>query len=227
MIEEIREQLRRKAVVMDIEEHRPSTDLSASWFGRVSLALPDELWPMSGHGPMHALCQINLTDMPLQFSRLSDFALITVFIDPSEIATDKPNGQTWCLRAYKQLEMLCPLQQMDSRSSLKALPMYPRIVEDFPCLEDVKLELPSEIRDNYYDLFENTGGLKLGGWPTLIQSEIYWAPLNKHPIAPEYIFQVDSTEEGNWMWGDCGVGYFGRGTLNGHTDEWALEWQCF
>ena len=23
-----------------------------------------------------------------------------------------------------------------------------------------------------------------------------------------------------------GIGYFGRGTVDGHTDAWSLEWQC-
>lgn len=64
-------------------------------------------------------------------------------------------------------------------------------------------------------------------WHTLIQSEIYWAPYNQHPAKPEYIFQIDSTEKGNWMWGDNGVGYFGRGTKEGHEDEWTIEWQCY
>ncbi|MHC4974852.1 MAG: DUF1963 domain-containing protein, partial [Planctomycetota bacterium] len=77
------------------------------------------------------------------------------------------------------------------------------------------------------DLFENTPGFKLGGWPTLIQSEIFWAPWNRHPAAPEYVFQIDSTAKGNWSWGDGGVGYFGRGTAPGKTDEWALAWQCY
>ncbi len=106
--------------------------------------------------------------------------------------------------------------------------MRPRIVEeDFPCRDDVPIELDKDVEDNYGDLFENTNGLKLGGWPTLIQSEVWWAPLNRHPAAPEYVFQVDSTEKGNWSWGDGGVGYFGRGTAPGHEDEWACEWQCF
>jgi hypothetical protein len=74
---------------------------------------------------------------------------------------------------------------------------------------------------------DDTPEFKLGGWPTLIQSEIFWAPWNRHPAAPEYVFQIDSTGKGNWSWGDGGVGYFGRGTAPGKTDEWALAWQCY
>jgi uncharacterized protein YwqG len=40
------------------------------------------------------------------------------------------------------------------------------------------------------------------------------------------VFQIDTTEKGNWQWGDAGVGYFGRRTAAGHEDEWAISWQC-
>ena len=90
-----------------------------------------------------------------------------------------------------------------------------------------QIPLPPEVEEDYVDLFENVQGFKLGGWPTLIQSEIYWAPWNKHPASPEYVFQIDSTEKGNWAWGDNGLGYFGRGTAPGHEDVWTLSWQCY
>ncbi|HEX8776147.1 MAG TPA: hypothetical protein VF735_21435, partial [Pyrinomonadaceae bacterium] len=64
------------------------------------------------------------------------------------------------------------------------------------------------------------------GWPTLIQSEIYWAPWNKHPANPEYVFQINSEEKANWRWGDAGVGHFGRGT-GVAKNQWALSWQCY
>jgi hypothetical protein len=105
--------------------------------------------------------------------------------------------------------------------------LWPRVVEeDFPCWEDVDVELPEHIMDNFVDLFPNTPGFKLGGWPTLIQSEIYWAPWKRHPAAPQYVFQIDSDEKARWSWGDRGIGYFGRGTIPGREDEWTLEWQC-
>lgn len=105
---------------------------------------------------------------------------------------------------------------------------YARLIdEDYPKWEDVNVDLDEDVAEAYYDHFENVGGLKLGGWPTLVQSEIFWAPWNKHPASPEYVFQIDTTEKGNWMWGDNGVGYFGRGTSRGHENEWACEWQCY
>ena len=104
--------------------------------------------------------------------------------------------------------------------------MFPKFIDvDYPCREDIPIEVPEDIEDNYHDLFENQPGFKLGGWPTLVQSEIYWAPWNRHPIAPEYVFQIDTTAKGQWTWGDRGIGYFGRGTETGHEHEWALAWQ--
>jgi hypothetical protein len=65
--------------------------------------------------------------------------------------------------------------------------MRPKVVEeDLPCWGDIPVELPEDIASRYFDLYENAPGLKLGGWPTLIQSEIFWAPWNRHPAAPEY-----------------------------------------
>ena len=105
--------------------------------------------------------------------------------------------------------------------------MRPVIVEeDYPCWEDAPWPVPDEVRDCYHDLFKNTEGLKLGGWPTLCQGEIYWGPWGIHPICPEYVFQIDSTVKGNWEWGFWGVGYFARGTVAGRQDEWAVDWQC-
>lgn len=114
--------------------------------------------------------------------------------------------------------------------------MKPNLIEeDYPCwddfvnlqMENKDLEITPEIEDNYFDVFENVSGFKIGGWPSLVQSEIYWAPFNQHPIKPQYVFQIDTTEKGNWMWGDNRVGYFGRGTEEGKKDQWAIEWQCY
>ncbi len=66
-------------------------------------------------------------------------------------------------------------------------------------------------------------GLKVGGWPSLVQGEIFWAPWKDHPAQPEFVFQVDSDEKTGLVWGDGGVLHIGRGTVAQET--WALEWQ--
>lgn len=115
-----------------------------------------------------------------------------------------------------------------TKNELNSFLLTPEIIEeDYPCWEDVEIDVPEEIENDYYDYFTTLDGLKLGGWPRLIQSEIYWVPYNAHPAMPRFVFQIDSSEKGGWQWGDQGVGYFGRGSAPGHEDEWALSWQCF
>lgn len=228
LIDEIRERLGRRAIVLELDDSGPPEHPGASWFGRVNLGEPGERWPRSNGRPMLPLCQINLWDMPFRPPRLDDVAFLTVFVDATDLPLDTPNGEGWCLRAYRDAGSLVPLEAPGG-SRLVPFPLRPRVIErDFPKHEDVPVELlPEPVDKRYYDLFETAEGLKLGGWPTLIQAEIFWAPWNQHPADPEYVFQIDSTDKGNWWWGDQGVGYFGRGTAAGTTDEWTLSWQCY
>jgi len=226
-IDEIRSGIRRRGICMEIGGFRPPENPATSWFGHVGFALPDEVWPCTDGKPMHALCQINLTELPFRPPRLDDLEFITVFVGPDELPIGHPNGINWCLRAYRSISQLVPLAGSQTGSPMKPFPMRPKIIEeDYPCWADVPCAVPPDI-NRYYELYQNMEGFKLGGWPTLIQSEIFWAPWQSHPIHPEYVFQIDTTEKGNWMWGDNGVGYFGRGTVAGRQDEWAIEWQCY
>jgi uncharacterized protein YwqG len=225
--DEFSRQIQRRAIAYEIGGFRPPEDPMASFFGRVNFAANGEGWPMDGEAPMLPLAQINLTTLPFRPARLDDIQFITIFISGRSLPLDTENGQKWCLRTYKKLSELVPLVKVSNNSQIKELPMRATVVEnDYPCWDDVADICPTEIAEDYLDLFENVSGFKLGGWPTLIQSEIFWAPHNIHPAAPEYVFQIDSSEKANWAWGDGGVGYFGRGTKNGHEDQWALAWQC-
>ena len=227
-LEAAKEALRRRAVVFEIGGFRPTDDFLMSWFGRVSFAAEGEDWPMTGGSPMHALCQINLTQLTFRPPHLSDVDFIAVFVGPNQLPVDDPNGTNWCLRTYSSLADLKPLRLVETGTSIKPFPMRPQVVEeDYPKWEDVKVKLDGDFARNYYDHFDNVRGLKLGGWPTLIQSEIFWAPWNTHPASPQYVFQIDTTEKGNWMWGDNGVGYFGRGTSPGYENEWTCQWQSY
>jgi uncharacterized protein YwqG len=223
-----REEIKKRAIIMEIGGFRPPVDPIASWFGKVTLALENEKWPQTvDFRPMAALAQINLTELPFRPSRLDDIDFLTVFVDPQKLG--KPSASNWCLRSYPKLSDLTALKAPEKiELKIKALPLRPTIVhEDYPKYEDIAHKIPNEIIDSYIEDFENVPGFKLGGWPTLIQSEIFWAPRNEHPANPEFVFQIDSSEKGCWSWGDGGVGYFGRGTTAGHRDEWFLEWQCY
>ena len=219
--------LRRRAIRMEIGGFRPPEGPGGSWFGRVNLALPGEEWPTHDGKPMYALAQVDLTQLPFRPPRLEDVEMITVFIDDDLPGEDEPNGDGWCLRAYPELSRLVPLQQADTGSYIKPLPMRPEVIEaDHPSDMEESIELP-ELSEDAIERFQPAEGFKLGGWPYLVQHEISWDWGDPHAAEPEYVFQIDSTDKGNWMWGDTGVGYFGRGTRPGRTDEWTMTWQCY
>jgi len=223
----LRSAIERRAIVMEVGGFRPPSDPAASWFGRVCLALPGEHWPESQGKPMLPLCQVNLVQLPFSPPHLDGLEFFTVFIDQEGLPTDKPNGEGWCLRAYRSLDRLVPMSAPEEFDRPRPFPMRPRVLEsDHPCWEDVPVALPPAIADRFHDLFENSDGTKLGGWPSLIQSEIFWGPGNQHPASPEFVFQIDSEPKAHWNWGHGGVGYFGRGTAAGFEDTWVMAWQC-
>ena len=228
-IDDFGARIARRAVTLELGGFRPSDEPTASWFGRVSACAPGESWPRFDARPMHALAQIDLRGFPYRTPGTEDLELLAVFIGPDELPVDAPNGERWLVRAYPDASVLVPLEPVDSGSPAKALPMRPRALErDYPCWEGVAEDCPDELDGDYLDLFANADGFKFGGWPTLIQAEVRWGGgAHAREIRPEHVFQIDSTDEGRWSWGDGGVGYFGRGTAPGLTDRWTLDWQCY
>ncbi|HWE95072.1 MAG TPA: DUF1963 domain-containing protein [Tepidisphaeraceae bacterium] len=200
---------------------------SSSWFGRILQASPGEAWPRHAGQLMWPLCQINCEELPYRPDVIADLSMITVFIAPNVLPNDTANGDGWCLRAYPAKAEVQPIEEPAHGSPLRPHSVHWELIEhDYPTYDDLPPDFPDELRDQYFDLdFENTGGTKLGGWPTNIQAEIYWAPFNRHPANPRYVFQIDSEPKANWFWGDQGVGYFGRGT-GASRDVWTMSWQC-
>src|SRR5438876_5404979 len=178
-LEEIRQQLGRKASAMTLGGFRPPEEPLASWFGRVRVAHPDEVWPEHDYRPMAPLCQINCGELPFRPESLSDIALITVFIARDELPSNTANGDGWLVRAYKDLNGLIEIAEPMIDGGIKKFPLRWELVEaDYPCQEDVTIDLPQSLADTYSERFENHHRSKVGGWPSLIQSEIYWAPMN-------------------------------------------------
>ena len=225
-IEEWKTRLCRPASRMLLGGFRPPEDLLVSWFGRVTLEEPNEAWPQSEGRLMWPLAQIVESELPSVPEKLNDIALIRVFIDPEFHECDTDIGKGWCLRASKSLNGLVEAEIPSHGSVVKPLPVrWEQALHDYPSHEDLPSNFPEELVDDWIDEYETLDGSKVGGWPYLVQSEIYWYPWNEHPASPVYVFQLDSSEKANWSWGDQGVGYFGRGTGE-HRDTWAMTWQC-
>lgn len=227
-IEGLQAELARRAVVLGVGTSTPE-DPRSSCFGRVSLALPGEAWPEHGGEPMAALCKLNLTEMPFRTPGLEDLECLTVFIRRDDLPDiETANGDGWRLRAYRDLGELVEIAPAPAH--LKPLVLRPRIVDsDYPGWEDAPTErleaIEKDLIDVYEDLFPNAPGLKLGGWPHVVQYPPFGGSDPGKRARPNYVFQIDSVAD--WMWGDAGIGYFGRGTARGHEDLWMLEWSCY
>jgi uncharacterized protein YwqG len=105
--------------------------------------------------------------------------------------------------------------------------MRPKVVKDYSVFDDVVDQILEKLVDSYEDRFENVPGFKFGGWPTLIQGQVFWSSPSTDSIAPEFVFQIDSTEKGRWSFGDRGVGYFGLTKIPAGQIEWRFASQSF
>lgn len=225
---------KRRASLAEIGGFRPAQDPLASWAGRVRVALPGEQWPTTGGEPMLALAQLNLTEAPYVPPVLSDIAMLTLFVGPYRLPVDDPNGTHWELRAYRSLEGLVELDEPQparaddpkarkgGQTTYTALPIRWEQVEDHPSRDDIPPELLDE-----YDELDDAGeapqphsGLKVGGWPLCVQSEVQWSGLD----GVEFALQIDGDNRFGFEVGDGGVFYIGRRRIH-EQDTWHADWQ--
>jgi uncharacterized protein YwqG len=226
-METLRERLVRPALLFEPSDANQETEDTGSFFGSVKVASPDETWPTCDGRPMTPLLQLNLGEIVFRPPGSEDVRMLTLFVDTQGYPEDDTNGTTWEVRAYPSLSNLVPLLAPESDFAVEPLPLGPpALIEDYPCFDDLEEEIDDDLWDAFQEQHETIPGVKLGGWPSLIQSEIFWAPFNKHPAKPQYVLQVDSLPEANWKWGHDGCAYIGRGTNKGHQHTWALDWQC-
>ena len=85
----------------------------------------------------------------------------------------------------------------------KAFPVCWELIQaDYLCWDDVwQTPMSPIIKGNYHDYFDTQDGTKVRGWPRLIQSKIFRAPLNQRRANPEHVFQIGSEEKAHWACG--------------------------
>lgn len=202
-------------------------DSHGSWLGHVEVAAPEEGWPELEGQSLAPMAQLRLDQMPFVPNELRDIQLITVFalFEDGHVgdAFCKRHPGSWVLRSYASAAELVEVERPDIDFGFGGAPLkYKLIEQDTPDWLDVSDEISG-------DLWPKKGldrdyRARVGGWPNLVQSDIYWAPHNKHPANPKYAFQIDSDPELNLWIGDSGSMYFGRGTGE-HRDQWEMSWQ--
>ena len=197
----------------------------------------NEAWPSFEGRLMAGLAQLNVAESPITPPELAGLAFIAVWIAADDegylvVPDGRKNGDGWAVRSYDTLDGLVEIQG-------RVLPgIRPRqldweVADDYPGWEDLvdavefdRLEGLLAGRNSAEAVGATRSGTKLGGWPTLIQSEIFWAPNNQHPATPTYCFQIGTEESvGLNLW-DAGVLHIGLGQDNGHP-VWVAESQCY
>ena len=183
-------------------------------------AAPGEGWPASGGEPLPPLLQFRADRLPVRPPALRDVALLTLFLDPAGPPFGRPNGDGWCLRTYSSAAGTVSLAPPAGGVPPGVRPFPLRVLEPFedrPDWEDQHLApfMDALLRADP-DAFDDpdvcgaADGLKVGGFPRLIQAEPF--PGTDYGAAGglEFAFQIDSTDKGGLNWVDGGVAYFGR-----------------
>jgi hypothetical protein len=107
----------------------------------------------------------------------------------------------------------------------KPFPLRFSEVEDWPSLDDVPLDLAPLWRKHTYEDEERYGahmGLKVGGWPYCVQSEVDWHERDERVPDVEFVMQVDPDDKVGFVVVDSGVFYIGH---RPSTDTWHATWQ--
>jgi len=213
----------RKASIAKIGGFRPSGNpLTTKFSGDVVMA-PDENWPVFEGKALQSFLQVNISELPYVPHELRDVELMTVFVMEEEIPFDRPHGEGWAIRTYKDVEKLQPRKNPIVGSGIKPAEIRWSLVDnEAPHWEDAwsvaDLSDFNQLEDStdlFYDNYSNHAFTKVGGWPSLVQGELSMG-------TNDFVFQIGSEEKANWSWLDAGTVYFG--IKNG---QWTFECQFY
>lgn len=199
-----------KASIVHVGGFRPTNEPYATNFGMHALAAPGRAWPESGGKSMLFVCQLNLTAAPVIPKLLAGVQLITFFLDFDDLGQlGDENGEHWRLNTYSSLEGLVPLAKPAGAPTLR---------KGFEC----RWEAAEDSEDDD----DNLARTKIGGYPTMVQAEPWW-DFREHPANPAYCMQINSEEKAGLKFGDGGVLHVARGTADGCSARWFLDWQFY
>jgi len=233
--EMLRRQFPRTAMQMVLDKTLEPDAPTASWFGKVQVALPDEEWPTTRLGPMIPVCQINCLELPERPKVLQDVALFTVFFS-NELLDDmavggESDGESWLFREYSSLDGLEPVEEPEL-SALRVKRPHPirwEQVVDYPSIYDVaRLSLLDKgLGSQWLEKYggsgecENVFASKIDGWPSLKYGPVHY----EYRVWPQFVLQLTPNEEAGWQWLDGGIAYIGR-DAGPHWSYWVLGSAC-
>lgn len=230
-IEEIKKQLRKKAIIFSTGGFRPTNEKLESWIGKVGWQNKGEVEPKDKNNrKMIPLATIFLDNLAYIPEMLKEIKLITVFVSIG-ILEDLANNdlaQYFEIRLYKEIENLEKCEYISEE--LLPFPLKPKLIEnDYPDWEDLDDKMIKEIRkkeeeegiDYFYDIKDNDSSYmihKIGGYPASIQGGVGFSD------GYEFVMQITSDSKARFNIVDGGNFYFG---FNKQLEKWEVYCDFF
>jgi hypothetical protein len=213
-VDEVKQALKRHAIIFCTGGKRPTKELLESWIGRVAWKLPHEDVPVDDTGDtFYPIATLFLKDLPFCPAALAGIELITIFMSKMVWELDSEDlSPRFCIRCYQTLEGLIPCEY--TSDLMKPFPLTPQLVENvFPSWDEggmpshlqaeiLKME-EMDMAEYYDDICEETFSQhKIGGYPAFCQPG-HWFGAD-YP----FVMQISSDEKAGFNIVDAGNFYF-------------------
>ncbi|WP_444915317.1 DUF1963 domain-containing protein [Microbulbifer sp. TRSA007] len=211
------------------------TEISDSKFCGMPL-LTAEGWPECGNcnEPMQLFVQLNSKDLPEASNTPFGDGILQVFYCVNENSSCEADCDTWAANSKATLLRILPLN-IPAQTEVTLTPSsdYPELkitgweeLEDYPDtfeLEELGVELSEDEEDFLCEDEVPFSGEKLLGWPHWVQGIEYQSCkiCNKQM---QFIFQIDSSGNIPYMFGDSGCAHISQCTE--HKEQLAMAWAC-
>lgn len=175
--------------------------------GGSPLGLVGEKWPEKDGEPLFPILTIATKELPFVPEFLSAYEYWAIFIQLDEFNQIIKDGSL-VVRKYSTIEGLEPITSAHKNDS-KYIELRFKEVQDYPSYSAVyrALEGDNELKNRFnpdwpdkLEEYECHSGIKIGGYPLLIQRTGFLENLN-----PDFQIQIDSTDLYSYC--DSGIGY--------------------
>lgn len=209
-----------------------------SGYGGIFWALPNQTWPEFNNKKYLPLLTIRTDELPRPHPLLEDVSLLNVFIH--EDLDPMTDDRAVIIQHYDSFDELRPLIKPSLlnrllRTSTRMNHTFHKISwslkTDFPDVTTLEYLLGEDNNkqfwktledaynldeiDNFFEQYACLDGMKIGGWPRMIQ-------MSGIPFimdgTPDYILQINNTEV--YSYHDSGIGYLLRSQDGFYTIGW-------
>lgn len=209
-----------------------------SKFSGIPLLDKNEHWPCCGHcqKEMQLFLQLNSSELPQEARQVFGSGILQVFYCTSdeqecEIECEAyfPFAKSTLLRILNPANIVTKTLQVSPVADAfeeKVIVAW-QASDDYPNseeLEELGIQLDEAEAEQLYEQNYPKVGDKLLGWPAWVQGIEY-------PQCPDcgdnmkYIFQIDSEDNLDYMFGDTGCAHITQ--CEKHPDRLTIAWACF